>query len=126
MTNTRPLQPVLDWLRTTDIAEVTYRDGTDAVTLSLDDAGAAQTLPKCSFVPVLSPEVGIFRFSALGKPKSAEKDSDVAEGQVLGIVDTGKAKREVKAPTRGRRISVLIEEGHAVEYGQPLYFIRPM
>jgi biotin carboxyl carrier protein len=127
MTDTRTLKPLLDWLKGTDLAELAYRRGEDSVLLRLDSAGAepAQALPACTLIPVASPEVGVFRFSAPGKPRSAEKDAPVRKGQNLGFIDTGKALREVASPARGRLVSVLAEEGGAVEYGQPLFFLQP-
>lgn len=118
---------VLDWMRTTDLVEVSYRAGEDKVSFRLDDAGPLHSpMPGTSLIPVLSPEVGIFHFNDLGKSRKAEKDTEVAEGMVLGIVETGAARREVPAPARGHLSLVLAEEGKAVEYGQPLFFIRPM
>ena len=122
-----PFKGVLDWMRTTDLVEVSYRSGQDKVSFRLDDAGPALApMPGSALVPVLSPEVGIFRFNDIGKPRKAEKNAEVSEGLVLGIVDTGEAKREIRSPICGRLSLVLGEEGKAVEYGQPLFFIRPM
>lgn len=124
--NTRSIDEVLKWLRTTDLAEVSYRRGEEALSLTLDDAPApAPALASCSLTAVVSPEVGIFRFSRPGQPRRAEKGADVSEGQVLGVVDTGLGSScEVKAPAAGRLLSVQIEEGAPVEYGQPLFFIQ--
>jgi len=122
-----PFKGVLDWMRTTDLVEVAYRSGEDRVCFRLEDLGPANgPFPGTSFVPVLSPEVGIFRFNEIGKARKAEKDAEVEEGLVLGIIDTGAARFEVKAPADGRLSLVLVEEGKVVEYGQPLFFIRPM
>ena len=125
--NTQTLQNVLQWLRTTDLAEISYRRGPDKISFRVDDAVTApeSALPGCSLVPVVSPEVGLFRASKLGKPRTAEKDADVSEGLELGVVEAGKTQHPVKAPASGRIVSVHIEEGQAVEYGQPLFFIRP-
>lgn len=121
-----PLKGVLDWMRTTDLVEVSYRSGEDKVSFRLDDASPEAPFPGSSLVPVVSPEVGVFRFNDLGKARKAEKDSEVEDGLLLGLVDTGKAKAEVRAPAKGLLSLVLAEEGKAVEYGQPLFFIRPI
>jgi biotin carboxyl carrier protein len=122
-----PFKGVLDWMRTTDLVEVAYRSGEDKVSFRFEDAGPVHgPIPGTSLVPVLSPEVGIFRFNEIGKARRAEKDVEVEAGLVLGLVDTGAAKREVTAPAAGRLSLVLAEEGKAVEYGQPLFFIRPV
>ena len=76
-------------------------------------------------IPVVSPEVGIFHFSMLGKPRRVEKGAEIQKDHPLGIVDTGSSQHPIKAPVSGRVISVLIEEGKAVQYGQPLFIIEP-
>lgn len=126
--NTRSIDEVLKWLRTTDLAEVTYRKGEESISLALDDVPPqAPALPACSLIPVVSPEVGIFRFSRPGQPRRAEKGADLSEGQVLGFVDTGiGGSCEVKAPASGRLLSIHVEDGGPVEYGQPLFFIQPV
>lgn len=123
---TAALKKVLDWMRTTDLEEVSYRRGEDAMTLRTEDAPPPQpALPGCSLVPVTSAEVGMFRFSKLGKARSAEKDSEVKEGQELGVVEAGGKDHPVVSPASGRIVSVPAEDGKAVEYGQPLFFIQP-
>lgn len=129
MKGVHPLSPkaVIDWMRTTDLAELSYRRGEDAVQLRLEEAGPAPDagFPPCALVPVTSPEVGIFRSSDIGKPLGVEKGKPVKEGDVLGLIETGTSKHKVKAAAAGRLVSVLIEDGKAVEYGQPLFFVRP-
>ncbi|MFH1726688.1 MAG: biotin/lipoyl-containing protein [Elusimicrobiota bacterium] len=126
-TPSTPIKSVMDWLRSTDLAEVSYRRGGDGIHLRLDEgAGVPEpSFPPCPLVAVTSPEVGVFRSSALGKPPAAERGRDVKEGQTLGLVETGDSEHKIAAPVSGRIVSAHIEEGSAVEYGQPLFFIRP-
>ncbi len=72
-----------------------------------------------------SPEVGVFRAGAKGRSAAAAPGDDVAAGALLGSVDTGTAVVDVKAPAAGRLVSGAAEDGKAVEYGQPLFFIQP-
>ncbi|HEC63286.1 MAG TPA: acetyl-CoA carboxylase, biotin carboxyl carrier protein [Candidatus Acetothermia bacterium] len=49
----------------------------------------------------------------------------VETGQVLGIVEAMKVMNEVRAERAGVVEEILAEEGEAVEYGQPLFRLRP-
>ncbi len=125
--NTRNLQAVADWMKSTDLLTVSYRSNGEAIELSLDDAPAApeSAFPPCRLVPVTAQEVGLFRFSPLGKAQRAEKGAEVKKGQALGLIAAGKTEHPVKAPESGRIVSALIEDGDPVEYGQPIFFIQP-
>lgn len=123
--NTRSLQHVLNWLRTTDLNEFSYQKGSDKMHFCFDESpGPEPAFPPCSLTPVLSPEVGLFRLSELGKSSRVGKGDEVREGAVLGLVDTGRSKKKIKAPAAGRIVSAP-EDGTPVEYGQPLFFIEP-
>jgi acetyl-CoA carboxylase biotin carboxyl carrier protein len=124
---TRVMQEVLDWMRTTDLAELAYRRGAGGMELRLEGAAPAQAaaFPPCSLIPVTSPEVGLFRWNQAGAPRRVDKGSLVAEGALLGLVEVGSRKVELKASASGKVVSVLIDDGKAVEYGQPLFFIKP-
>ncbi|MBI3297061.1 MAG: hypothetical protein HYZ75_02780 [Elusimicrobia bacterium] len=121
------LNAVLDWMRTTDLAEVAFHRAGEGFELASDQASAAPVggFPDARVVPVPSPEVGVFRAAALGKSPKAQPGDEVAEGAVLGVIDTGAAKVDVKAPAAGKLIPAAAEDGKAVEYGQPLFFIQP-
>lgn len=123
----RTLQDVADWMKSTDLVKVSYRKGTDALALSVDGTPLSpeSAFPPCRLEAVRAHEVGIFRYQEIGKARGPEKGSDVQAGQILGLITTGKAKYEVKAPAAGRIVSELTEDGMAVEYGQPLFFIQP-
>ena len=125
--NTRSFQDVIQWLKTTDLAEVSYRRAEDRFRFRVDDAPVVpeSALSGCSLVPVISPEVGLFRASELGRPRKADKDADVSEGDELGVIEAGRKKHKVKAAASGRIAAIRIEDGQPVEYGQPLFFIRP-
>ncbi len=121
------LQDVADWIKSTDLAKVSYRRGEDALAIEVEGTPTPteSAFPPCRLEAVRAQEVGIFRFQDIGKARGPEKGSDVRAGQTLGFITAGKAKYEVKAPAAGRIISELAEDGMAVEYGQPLFFIQP-
>lgn len=124
---TQRLQEVLSWMRGTDLHELSWRKGDDALELKLEGRGAYSTaaFPATALLPVASTGVGLFRFNAPGKPRAANEGASVAEGAVLGLLETGGEPVEIKAPAAGRLVKVLIDDGKAVEYGQPLFLIAP-
>lgn len=124
---TQTLQDVANWMKKTDLTTVSYRRGSDAMELSID-ASAPQpdaAFPPCRLIPVSAHEVGIFWFQDIGKAKKIDKGVNVKKDQTLGFITTGKEKYTVSAPSAGRIISDILEDGQAVEYGQPLFFIQP-
>jgi acetyl-CoA carboxylase biotin carboxyl carrier protein len=73
-----------------------------------------------------SPMVGTFYRSA--KPDAeafVEAGDEVAEDTVLCIIEAMKVMNEIKAEMKGRVERILAENGEAVEFGQPLFLIRP-
>ena len=77
-------------------------------------------------VTVPSPMVGVF-FSAPapGSPAFVEVGSHVEEGATLGLVEVMKMCNGVAAPTAGEVVEVLASNEEFVEYGQPLFRLRP-
>ena len=73
---------------------------------------------------VKSPMVGTFyRSSAPGSPPFVEVGSVVKEGDTLCIIEAMKLLNEIDADASGTIRQVLVENGQAVEFGQPLFII---
>ena len=73
-----------------------------------------------------SPIVGIFhRAPSPESPPFVEVGSSVGKGQVLCIVEAMKLMNEIESDTDGTIVQILIENGHPVEYGEPLFRIKP-
>jgi acetyl-CoA carboxylase biotin carboxyl carrier protein len=51
--------------------------------------------------------------------------SQVEAGQTLCIVEAMKLMNEIESDASGEVIRVYVENGQPVEYGQPLFGIRP-
>lgn len=125
---TDQLRDVLSWIKTTDLVEVSFKQGDDGFSLSSAESPAAHAYPVAAsrFSPVCAPCVGLFQWNAPGKARAHEEGAEVAEGDLLGLIETVKGKgTPVKAPAAGRLARVMIDGGAAVEYGQPLFFIEP-
>ncbi|HVE14913.1 MAG TPA: biotin/lipoyl-containing protein [Elusimicrobiota bacterium] len=123
----KELQEVLAWMKGTDLAELSYRKAGEGIQLRSGDAPSPSlpAFPPCSLTAVTSPEVGLFRWGAAGQARRLEKGARVEKDQPLFRVQVGKREAEVHAPVAGSLLSVLVDDGDAVEYGQPVLFIRP-
>ena len=77
-------------------------------------------------VTIDSPMVGVF-YSAPAPGESAfvKPGDDVAEDQTLCIVEAMKLMNEVTAKYAGVIVKCLVENGEPVEFGQPLFAVRP-
>lgn len=74
---------------------------------------------------VKSPMVGTFyRASAPGAPAFVDIGSVVKEGDTLCIIEAMKLLNEIDADASGTIRQILVENGQAVEFGQPLFIIE--
>lgn len=74
---------------------------------------------------VKSPMVGTFyRSSSPGAKAFVEIGDTIKEGETICIVEAMKILNEIEADKSGTVTQILVENGQAVEYGQPLYVIE--
>jgi len=75
---------------------------------------------------VKSPIVGTFyRAAEPGAKPYAEVGDLVKTGQVLCIIEAMKLMNEINAEIDGEIVKVYVENGHAVQYGERLFAIKP-
>lgn len=91
-------------------------------------ASAAVTQPAAAEEPkghvVKSPMVGTFyRASSPGAKPFVELGQAVKPGDTLCIIEAMKLLNEIEAEVAGTVKEILVENGQAVEYGQPLFVI---
>ncbi|VVD73511.1 acetyl-CoA carboxylase, biotin carboxyl carrier protein [Pandoraea eparura] len=85
-------------------------------------APAAPVLPQGHIVT--SPMVGTFyRAPSPGADPFAQVGDSVKEGQTLCIIEAMKLLNEIESDKTGVIKEILVENGQAVEYGQPLFVI---
>lgn len=73
----------------------------------------------------VSPMVGTFyRASSPEAPPYISTGDRVTDDSVLCIIEAMKVMNEIKAEIKGEVVDILVENGEAVEYGQPLFLIR--
>ncbi len=91
-------------------------------------AAPVAAAPVAAAVPeghiVKSPMVGTFyRSSAPGAPAFVEVGKEVKEGDTLCIIEAMKLLNEIDADKGGVVKQILVENGQAVEFGQPLFVL---
>ena len=133
------LKELLEFAQTTDLQEVvwekngvhiSFRRAASGAVPSGDApaaAPAAQTLPAAVEPAVIrSTMVGTFyRSDSPDRPPLVVEGTVVAAGQPVGAIEAMKIMKDVVSPGPCRIVKALVANGHAVEYGQPLFEIEP-
>jgi len=123
------IRPVVEWLKTTDLVEVSFRAAGKGFSVATPEAAPRVpegTLPPPRFLPVTSESVGLFQWADPGSARKAEEGALVAEGAILGVIIAGSgASKPVRAPAAGRVAKCFAQAGQAVEYGRPLFLLEP-
>lgn len=73
---------------------------------------------------IVAPMVGTFYSSAPGADPYVNIGDTVDEETVVCIIEAMKIMNEVKAETEGKIVEVIVENGAAVEFGQPLFRVE--
>jgi len=86
----------------------------------------AAAAPEEELHVVKSPIVGTFyEAPAPGAPPFVRPGDSVQAGQVLCIIEAMKLMNEIESDASGEIVKVLASNGQPVEYGQPLFAVRP-
>jgi acetyl-CoA carboxylase biotin carboxyl carrier protein len=73
----------------------------------------------------LSPMVGTFYRASSPEAKAFVVEGDVVKADsILCIIEAMKVMNEIKAEMAGKVVQILVENGEAVEFGQPLFVIQ--
>ncbi|MEK7233089.1 MAG: biotin/lipoyl-containing protein [Elusimicrobiota bacterium] len=124
------IKDVSDWMKTVDLAEVVYRKngtGFSLTALGAHDPAqlSAPAMPPGRFIPIASDGVGVFQWSEPGKARKTEEGTEIATGDIIGVIVTGAgASKPIAAAHAGRVAKIFIDAGQAVEYGQPLLLLE--
>ena len=148
----RKIKKLIDLIQESDVAEIEIKEGEESVRISRNSpqptqvmmaAPSMQTAPHLSSPPVAkdvepvpipaastanavkSPMVGSFYRSASPEaPVFAEIGQTVAEGDVICIIEAMKMFNQIESDRSGVIKSILVENGHPVEFGEPLFIIE--
>ena len=79
-----------------------------------------------SLIPIEAPMVGTFYRASSPTADAYVREGDlVKQGQILCIIEAMKLMNEIESEISGRIHTILVENGQAVEYGQPLFLLDP-
>lgn len=75
---------------------------------------------------ITSPMVGTFYQSPSPDADAyVKKGSKVSKDSIVCIVEAMKLFNEIEAEVSGEIVEILVKEGQLVEYGQPLFLVKP-
>lgn len=89
-------------------------------------ANAAAEAIEAGLVPVTAPMVGKFYAApSPSDPPYVEEGTEVTAGATVGLIEVMKVFTSIKTETAGVVVRILVSNGQFVEFGQPLFLIRP-
>jgi len=101
--------------------------GTPVPTQMANPAYAAPSAPASNEIEIKSPMVGTFYRAP--SPEAAnyiEIGAEIHPDTVVCIIEAMKVMNEIKSEMRGVITQMLVENAKPVEFGQPLFKIRPL
>ena len=145
----RKIKKLIDLIEESDIAEIEITEGEESVRISRYSAAVVPAAPVAYAAPaaiaapaaavaqlaapeekhvghtISSPMVGTFyRSASPGSPSFTEVGQAVTAGQTLCIIEAMKILNQIESDKTGKVKQILVENGHPVEYGQPLFIIE--
>lgn len=150
----RKVKKLIELLEESGIAEIEIKEGEEAVRISRMPSGslahmapmpmmAAPVAPVAAMPPTIAaptpvaetaaandhmvqaPMVGTYYSApAPGAQAFVQIGDEVKVGQVLCIIEAMKMMNQIESDRAGKVVSVLVQNGDPVEFGQPLFAIR--
>ena len=78
------------------------------------------------YITVKSPIIGTFyRKPAPDKPMFVEVGKQIAEGDVLCVIEAMKLFNEIESEVSGTIVKILVDDSSPVEFDQPLFLVDP-
>ncbi|MCS3903986.1 acetyl-CoA carboxylase biotin carboxyl carrier protein [Methylohalomonas lacus] len=149
----RKVKKLIELLEESGIAEIEIHEGEESVRISRQGssqpapvgyyhAPAQQEAPAAPAAPaaaetesaapveeghiINAPMVGTFYSSpSPGSPAFVDVGQPVAAGEVICIIEAMKIMNQIECEINGTVSKVLVENGEPVEYGQPMFVIKP-
>jgi acetyl-CoA carboxylase biotin carboxyl carrier protein len=150
MIDIKKLKQLIELMAEHELTELDIRDEKETVTLKRGAGGTIQFVPTpppaaasapaapsaaaapaapaedAGLVKIASPMVGSFYSSPSPDAEPFVKvGSKIGPDTVVCIIEAMKVFNEIKAEVSGTVEKVLVTSGQAVEFGQPLFLIRP-
>ena len=78
------------------------------------------------YITIKSPIIGTFyRKPSPDKPLFVEVGQNIAEGDVLCIIEAMKLFNEIESEISGKVVKILVDDSSPVEFDQPLFLVDP-
>jgi acetyl-CoA carboxylase biotin carboxyl carrier protein len=139
------LKAIVELLAETDITRLEWQNADERIVLRRGESAPkvaavahAPPPPPVAIAPapaedarhkhavITSPLVGtFFRSPSPDDPPFVEVGQVVQPGQVLCIVEAMKLMNQIKSEVAGRLVEILVKNGQAVEFDQPLFRVDP-
>lgn len=88
---------------------------------------AGKTADHANLHKIVSPMVGTFyRASSPDAPPFVSVGDRVDQKSTVCIIEAMKLMNELEAEVNGEIVEVLVENGQLIEYGQPLFLVKPI
>ncbi len=148
----RKIKKLIDLIQQSDVAEIEIHEGEESVRISRNSTTAPVMMAAPASAPVVSsapatpapvaeapaavsanntanavksPMVGTFyRSSSPEAPSFVEVGQTIAEGDVICIIEAMKMFNQIEADRSGTVKAILVENGHPVEFDEPLIIIE--
>ena len=105
----------------TQMPQVAQDDFVSTNTNSVDDKA-----DDSKYITIKSPIIGTFyRRPSPDKPIFAEVGQNIAEGDVLCIIEAMKLFNEIESEVSGKIVKILVDDASPVEFDQPLFLVDP-
>lgn len=89
-------------------------------------APVAETVESENFLEVKAPMVGTFYAAPSPEADPFVKVGDTVQpGKILCIIEAMKLMNEIDCEVSGKIVKILVENGTAVDFNQPLFLIEP-
>ncbi|MCL0105677.1 acetyl-CoA carboxylase biotin carboxyl carrier protein [Thermodesulfovibrionales bacterium] len=136
------LKKVIRLLRDTDIAELQIEKEGIKIKIRRDKIFSAASGPQQpvlvekkgvkveeaeeGLVTVASPMIGTFyRSSSPDVEAFVDVGTEVKKGDALCVIEAMKLMNTIESEIDGVIIKIFLENGHPVEYGEPIFLVRP-
>jgi acetyl-CoA carboxylase biotin carboxyl carrier protein len=142
--NQKELKELIDFLVERDIAEfelergdvkvrvkrgaqiqVTHAEPIVGVPVSAPSVAQTVATPAAPPPAAAPPAAAFYEAPAPGAPPFVKPGDSVEAGQVLCIIEAMKLMNEIESDVAGEVVKRLVANNQPVEYGQPLFAIRP-
>lgn len=118
--------PVVQQTAPAPVAVEPVVETTKVEEVKAEEKVAPVNVDQSSLHKITSPMVGTFyQAPSPDQPPYVKVGDKVGEETIVCIVEAMKLFNEIEAEIKGEIVEVLVKDGQLVEYGQPLFLVKP-